>query len=64
MCDVRCARYVTLVKRGTPDFIEIKGVTFCGDSRSELSMSNVPWHEEVQFVAPLQFTNFNWLTGS
>jgi len=39
--------YVTLVKRGTPDFIEIKGVTFCGGSRSELSMSNVPWHEEV-----------------
>ncbi len=40
-------RYVALVKRGSPDFIEIKGVTFCGGSRSELSMSNVPWHEEV-----------------
>ena len=43
-----CCRYVTLVNRGTPDFIEIKGVTFCGGSRSELSMSNVPWHEEVR----------------
>ncbi len=45
----RCrGRYVTLVNRGTPDFVEIKGVTFCGGSRSELSMSNVPWHEEVR----------------
>jgi wyosine [tRNA(Phe)-imidazoG37] synthetase (radical SAM superfamily) len=43
-------RYVELVQRGTPDFIEIKGVTFCGGSRSELSMSNVPWHEEVRAV--------------
>ncbi|KAH3891076.1 hypothetical protein DPMN_015165 [Dreissena polymorpha] len=33
---------------GKPDFIEIKGVTYCGDSKaSNLTMSNVPWHEEV-----------------
>ena len=37
------------MKRGSPDFIEIKGVTFCGDSKaSDLTMSeNVPYHEEV-----------------
>ena len=25
--------YAALVKLGNPDFIEIKGVTFCGDSK-------------------------------
>lgn len=40
--------YVQLVSYGNPDFIEIKGVTYCGDSKaSSLTMSNVPWHEEV-----------------
>lgn len=43
--------YARLVARGRPDFIEIKGVTFCGSSNSgddsELTMQNVPWHEEV-----------------
>ena len=69
----------TQVARGRPDFIEIKGVTFCGSSNSgddsevpsclavysnlcperfhsvalttwlrvQLTMQNVPWHEEV-----------------
>jgi len=43
--------YAALVARGRPDFIEIKGVTYCGTSNSgdesELTMQNVPWHEEV-----------------
>jgi len=39
--------YADLIKRGNPDFVEIKGVTFCGGKRSELTMKNVPWHEEV-----------------
>lgn len=40
--------YAKLVALGDPDFIEIKGVTYCGDSKaSNLTMSNVPWHEEV-----------------
>lgn len=33
---------------GKPDFIEVKGVTYCGTSKaSKLTMENVPWHEEV-----------------
>ena len=40
--------YASLVELGRPDFIEIKGVTFCGSSKaSTLTMENVPWHEEV-----------------
>ena len=40
--------YARLVSLGKPDFIEIKGVTFCGSSdASSLTMQNVPWHEEV-----------------
>eukprot|EP01147_Barroeca_monosierra_P002878 gene2878-5704_t len=40
--------YVQLVNLGKPDFIEVKGVTYCGSSQaSNLTMSNVPYHEEV-----------------
>jgi len=40
--------YAKLVSLGQPGFIEVKGVTFCGDSKaSSLTMENVPWHEEV-----------------
>lgn len=40
--------YAELVKLGEPDFIEIKGVTFCGTSKaSTLTMENIPWHHEV-----------------
>ncbi|KAI2804471.1 S-adenosyl-L-methionine-dependent tRNA 4-demethylwyosine synthase [Blomia tropicalis] len=41
--------YAKLVSFGYPDFIEIKGVTYCGTSMtdSNLTMKNVPWHEEV-----------------
>lgn len=40
--------YKGLVDLGRPDFIEVKGVTYCGESKaSTLSMKNVPWHDEV-----------------
>ncbi|KAF5831266.1 hypothetical protein DUNSADRAFT_13350 [Dunaliella salina] len=43
------AAYAQLLDLGRPDFIEIKGVTYCGDSpASDLTMEkNVPWHHEV-----------------
>uniref|UniRef100_A0A8D1W6P7 Calneuron 1 n=1 Tax=Sus scrofa TaxID=9823 RepID=A0A8D1W6P7_PIG len=47
--------YAQLVSLGSPDFIEVKGVTYCGESSaSSLTMANVPWHEEVvRFVSEL-----------
>ncbi|XP_069341740.1 S-adenosyl-L-methionine-dependent tRNA 4-demethylwyosine synthase TYW1 [Eulemur rufifrons] len=47
--------YAQLVSLGNPDFIEVKGVTYCGESSaSSLTMANVPWHEEVvRFVREL-----------
>lgn len=40
--------YAKLIDIGQPDFIEIKGVTFCGTSKAnKLTMENVPWHEQV-----------------
>uniref|UniRef100_A0A915JCG2 S-adenosyl-L-methionine-dependent tRNA 4-demethylwyosine synthase TYW1 n=1 Tax=Romanomermis culicivorax TaxID=13658 RepID=A0A915JCG2_ROMCU len=53
------SNYTELIKRGMPDLIEIKGVTYCGESKaSTLTMDNVPWHKEVvnfvrQLVEPL-----------
>lgn len=47
--------YADLIALGQPDFIEVKGVTYCGESSaSSLTMANVPWHEEVvHFVQQL-----------
>eukprot|EP00051_Salpingoeca_urceolata_P020935 m.321305 g.321305 ORF g.321305 m.321305 type:complete len:769 (+) comp19708_c16_seq1:128-2434(+) len=40
--------YADLVQLGHPEFIEVKGVTYCGSSKaSTLTMGNVPWHNEV-----------------
>eukprot|EP00835_Amoeboradix_gromovi_P004811 NODE_402_length_9320_cov_0.440252.p1 type:complete len:620 gc:universal NODE_402_length_9320_cov_0.440252:2433-574(-) len=40
--------YVDIIKIGEPDFIEVKGVTYCGNSEaSTLTMKNVPYHVEV-----------------
>jgi tRNA wybutosine-synthesizing protein 1 len=49
-------QYAELVNLGKPDFIEIKGVTYCGESdASSLTMKNVPWIDEViEFVKQLQ----------
>ncbi|XP_007248719.2 S-adenosyl-L-methionine-dependent tRNA 4-demethylwyosine synthase TYW1 isoform X3 [Astyanax mexicanus] len=48
--------YSELIALGQPDFIEVKGVTYCGESSaSSLTMANVPWHEEViHFVQQLE----------
>jgi len=41
--------YARLVELGEPDFIEIKSVTFCGESKaSSLKLEHVPWHKEVK----------------
>ncbi|KAH6796250.1 hypothetical protein C2S51_037236 [Perilla frutescens var. frutescens] len=41
--------YSSLFDVGNPDFIEIKGVTYCGSSAtSKLTMENVPWHHDVK----------------
>ncbi|XP_069566530.1 S-adenosyl-L-methionine-dependent tRNA 4-demethylwyosine synthase TYW1 isoform X1 [Brachyistius frenatus] len=47
--------YSELIALGQPDFIEVKGVTYCGESSaSSLTMANVPWHQEVvSFVRQL-----------
>lgn len=43
------AEYAQLVAIGRPTFIEIKGVTFCGElNASTMTMKNVPFHEEVR----------------
>lgn len=40
--------YARLVAIGKPDFIEVKGVTYCGYSGANpLTMSHVPFHREV-----------------
>ncbi|GLC41738.1 hypothetical protein PLESTB_000682600 [Pleodorina starrii] len=42
------AAYASLVDLGRPDFIEIKGVTYCGaGAASSLTMANVPYHADV-----------------
>lgn len=53
--DDEVRNYAELVAHGDPDFIEVKGVTFCGESKaSSLTMGNVPWHREVvDFVEEL-----------
>ncbi|KAL4034210.1 hypothetical protein IC575_007341 [Cucumis melo] len=41
--------YSNLFSIGRPDFVEIKGVTYCGSSNtSKLTMENVPWHSDVK----------------
>lgn len=46
---VEAQDYARLVALGQPDFIEIKSVTFCGESKaSSMTMQQVPWHEETK----------------
>ncbi|RWS24741.1 S-adenosyl-L-methionine-dependent tRNA 4-demethylwyosine synthase-like protein [Leptotrombidium deliense] len=47
--------YSKLISIGKPDFVEVKGVTYCGTGKSSnLTMQNVPWHHEVlSFVKKL-----------
>ena len=47
--DAQLGKYVELVRRGRPDFVEVKGVTFCGDSKaSPLTIKHCPYHAEVR----------------
>ncbi|MCF7865955.1 4-demethylwyosine synthase TYW1 [Candidatus Woesearchaeota archaeon] len=39
--------YAKLIKKGDPDFIEVKGYMFVGASMDRLKKENMPWHEEV-----------------
>ena len=46
--------YAELVRRGAPDLIEVKGVTYCGDSTaSPLTIKHCPYHAEVPNPNPL-----------
>merc|ERR1712178_278657 len=52
--DEELEQYASIVRIGKPDFIEIKGVTYCGNSwagntedKTVLGLKNVPFHEEV-----------------
>ena len=49
------ADYAALVELGLPDFIELKGVTYCGagNGASSLTMKNVPYHADVVAYAKL-----------
>ena len=48
-CDLE--GYASLVKKGNPDFVEVKGYMFVGSSRQRLSIKNMPYHEEVKKFA-------------
>jgi len=45
--DVEPDNYAELIKKGDPDFLEVKGYMFVGASRERLDKKNMPWHEEV-----------------
>ncbi|XP_072957779.1 S-adenosyl-L-methionine-dependent tRNA 4-demethylwyosine synthase [Typha angustifolia] len=52
--------YTSLLSLGKPDFIEIKGVTYCGSSAtSKLTMENVPWHSDVKTFSEALATKSN-----
>ncbi|WCJ35173.1 S-adenosyl-L-methionine-dependent tRNA 4-demethylwyosine synthase [Euphorbia peplus] len=52
--------YFNLLSIGQPDFIEIKGVTYCGTSAtSKLTMENVPWHYDVKAFSEALATKSN-----
>jgi tRNA wybutosine-synthesizing protein 1 len=40
--------YSTLILKGDPDFVEIKGYMFLGSSRSRLGPENAPSHREIR----------------
>uniref|UniRef100_A0A7N0UPF2 tRNA 4-demethylwyosine synthase (AdoMet-dependent) n=1 Tax=Kalanchoe fedtschenkoi TaxID=63787 RepID=A0A7N0UPF2_KALFE len=52
--------YFNLFSIGKPDFVEIKGVTYCGSSAtSKLTMENVPWHADVKAFSEALATKSN-----
>ncbi|KAJ1485645.1 hypothetical protein T484DRAFT_1620078, partial [Baffinella frigidus] len=58
--------YADLVARGKPHFIEVKGVTFCGETSkaADIKMSHVPWHHEVLNFAKDLVERVNRASGS
>ncbi|MFP4524597.1 MAG: 4-demethylwyosine synthase TYW1 [Candidatus Woesearchaeota archaeon] len=44
-------RYAELIRRGDPDFVEVKAYMFVGASRQRLSMENMPYHADVKAFA-------------
>ncbi len=45
--DVEPENYASLIKRGNPDFLEVKAYMFVGASMGRLKKENMPWHEEI-----------------
>jgi len=45
--DVDAFEYAELIKKGKPDFIEIKAYMHVGSSRERLTFEDMPWHEEI-----------------
>lgn len=45
--DVLLEKYAELIKKGHPDFIEVKSYMFVGESRERLKEENMPIHEEI-----------------
>ncbi len=46
--DIEEENYSKLIKKGNPDFIEIKAYMFVGESRQRLKEKNMPLHSEVK----------------
>jgi len=46
--DLDTEKYAELIKRGNPDFIEVKGYIHVGASRKFLERENMPNHEELK----------------
>ena len=47
MNDVEPEGYAELIKKGDPDFVEVKAYMFVGESRLRLKKENMPFHEDV-----------------
>lgn len=46
--DSNVEKYAELIKRGDPDFIEVKGYVHVGASRDFLDVKHMPYHEEIK----------------
>lgn len=40
-------QYAALIKKGDPDFVEVKAYMFLGESRKRLKQENMPEHEDI-----------------
>jgi len=45
--DIDTEGYAELIKKGKPDFIEVKAYMHVGASRERLKFEDMPWHEEI-----------------